>query len=40
MRVVGVYDPFFAADEPAMRDFCDVYIQSFEELLYEKKTAR
>jgi HAD superfamily hydrolase (TIGR01509 family) len=34
MRVVGVYDPFFAADEAAMRGFCDVYIRSFEELLY------
>ncbi len=34
MRVVGVYDPFFSQDEKAMRGFCDVYIQSFEELLY------
>ena len=33
MRVVGVYDPFFAADEKAMREFCDVYLKSFEELL-------
>lgn len=33
MRVVGVYDPFFAEDETAMREFCDVYIKSFEELL-------
>ena len=34
MRVVGVYDPYFAQDERAMRDFCDVYIKSFEELLW------
>ena len=33
MRVVGVYDGFFAQDEAAMRGFCDVYIRSFEELL-------
>lgn len=33
MRVVGVYDGFFAQDETAMRGFCDVYIKSFEELL-------
>ncbi len=33
MRVVGVYDSFFAADEAAMRSFCDNYIRSFEELL-------
>ena len=33
MRVVGVYDGFFAADEREMRSFCDVYIRSFEELL-------
>ena len=33
MRVVGVYDSFFAADEEAMRSFCDEYITSFEELL-------
>ena len=33
MRVVGVYDNFFALDEEAMRGFCDVYIRSFEELL-------
>ena len=33
MRVVGVYDGYFAADEPEMRGFCDVYIRSFEELL-------
>ena len=34
MRVVGVYDSFFAADEREMRGFCDVYIKSFEELLW------
>ena len=34
MRVVGVYDTFFAQDESEMRAFCDVYIKSFEELLW------
>lgn len=34
MRVVGVYDSFFAQDEKEMRAFCDVYIKSFEELLW------
>ena len=34
MRVVGVYDSFFARDEREMRSFCDVYIRSFEELLW------
>lgn len=34
MRVVGVYDDFFAQDEREMRGFCDVYIRSFEELLW------
>ena len=34
MRVVGVYDTFFAQDEREMRGFCDVYIKSFEELLW------
>lgn len=34
MRVVGVYDSYFASDEAEMRGFCDVYIKSFEELLY------
>lgn len=33
MRVIGVYDPFFSADEREMQDFCDIYIRSFEELL-------
>ena len=42
MRVVGVYDSFFAHDEDQMRQFCDVYIQSFEELLWtpEQKERR
>ena len=34
MRVVGVYDDFFAGDEKEMRAFCDVYITGFEELLW------
>ena len=34
MRVVGVYDGFFAADERELRSLCDVYIRSFEELLW------
>jgi len=34
MRVVGVYDRFFHKDEKEMRAFCDVYITSFEELLW------
>lgn len=34
MRVVGVYDNFFARDEREMRGYCDVYIKSFEELLW------
>ena len=37
MRVIGVYDRFFAQDEKEMRSFCDVYIQSFEELLWKVK---
>ena len=40
MRVVGVYDGFFAADEREMRHFCDVYIKSFEELLYVPAAKR
>ena len=40
MRVVGVHDPFFSQDEKAMRDFCDVYLQSFEELLYPAERRR
>ena len=34
MRAVGVYDSFFAQDERQMQEFCDVYIRSFEELLW------
>lgn len=37
MRVIGVYDRFFAQDEKEMRSFCDVYIQSFEEILWKVK---
>ena len=37
LRVVGVYDDFFAHDEKEMRQFCDVYIHSFQELLYPEK---
>ena len=39
---VGVYDGFFAQDEKEMRAFCDVYIKSFEELLWlpEQKAKR
>jgi HAD superfamily hydrolase (TIGR01509 family) len=33
MRVIGVYDPFFAMDEREMEGFCDVYVRSFEDLL-------
>ena len=40
MRVVGVHDPFFSQDEKAMRNFCDVYLQSFEELLYPPERRR
>ena len=42
MRVVGVYDSFFAQDEKEMRAFCDAYIKSFEELLWlpEQKERR
>jgi len=34
MRVIGVHDKFFNDNEREMRAFCDVYIESFEELLY------
>jgi len=34
MRVVGVYDKFFNSEAKEMRSFCDVFIESFEELLY------
>ena len=42
MRVIGVHDSFFNQDEPEMRAFCDVYIQSFEDLLWlpEQKRLR
>ena len=33
MRVIGVYDSFFAHDRREMEQFCDVYVQNFEELL-------
>ena len=33
MRVIGVYDSFFAADEASMRGVCDAYITSFLDLL-------
>ena len=38
MRVIGVYDRFFSKDEAEMESFCDVYIHSFEELLYTNKS--
>lgn len=40
MRVVGVYDPFFAQDRREMQGFCDVYIESFEELLYSPQRRK
>ena len=42
MRVIGVQDQFFHREEKEMRAFCDVYITSFEELLYspEQKARR
>lgn len=42
MRVIGVYDSFFAADQAEMEGFCDVYIRSFQELLWlpAEKTRR
>lgn len=33
MKAVGVYDPFFAQTEEEMRQVCDRYIMSFEEML-------
>ena len=33
MKAIGVYDPFFAQTEAEMRQVCDRYIMSFEELL-------
>lgn len=40
MRVVGVYDGLFAQDEAEMRGYCDVYIKSFEELLWVPERER
>lgn len=40
MRVVGVYDGYFARDEKEMRGFCDVYIKGFEELLLPEKKVQ
>ena len=40
MRIVGVYDNYFAQDEKEMRSFCDVYIRSFEELLWLPEQRR
>ena len=42
MRVIGVHDKFFGQYERQMRQFCDVYIKSFEELLWlpEQKERR
>jgi HAD superfamily hydrolase (TIGR01509 family) len=40
MRVIGVKDSFFASDEKEMRGFCDVYIESFEELLLPPRKPR
>ena len=34
MRVIGVYDAFFNQNEAEMRAYCDVYVKSFEELLW------
>lgn len=39
MRVVGVYDPYFADSEPEMRAFCDTYIHAFTELLHSRSGA-
>ena len=33
MKAVGVYDPFFAQTEDEMRQVCDRFIMSFEEML-------
>ncbi|MCD8004573.1 MAG: HAD family phosphatase [Oscillospiraceae bacterium] len=35
MRVVGVYDPFYAASRREMAALCDQYIESFSQLLHE-----
>lgn len=39
MRVIGVYDALFQQDEAELRGYCDVYIKSFEELLYSRETG-
>ena len=39
MRVVGVYDSYFAAEEAEMRGFCDRYIRNFTELLRDRSNA-
>ena len=33
MTVVGVHDPFFSDSEPDLRELCDQYIMSFNDLL-------
>lgn len=40
MRVVGVHDEFFNGNEREMREFCDLYIESFEELLNAPNNAK
>lgn len=35
LTVVGVYSPFFAREEDAMRDLCDRYVTGFPELAEE-----
>ena len=40
MRVIGVHDAFFNRSEREMRAFCDVYIESFEDLLYPTQERR
>ena len=36
MRTVGVYDALFSHDEAELRGCCDIYIKSFEELLWTR----
>lgn len=40
MRTVGVYDALFTHDETEMRSFCDIYIKSFEELLWMPERSK
>lgn len=40
MRTVGVYDALFTHDEAEMRSFCDIYIKSFEELLWMPERSK